>query len=177
MLICVCFFFFKQKTAYEMRISDWSSDVCSSDLVNMRLDRFSASTRLLCSAASGLAMLAGSASALAQEAGDTESDENAIVVTGYRASIENSLDAKRDATGIVEVISAEDIGKLPDLSIADALARLPGVTAQRVRGRSQQISIRGLGPACSLALLNGREEIGRAACRDRVCKTVVIQVD
>ncbi|MBA4164518.1 MAG: hypothetical protein C0510_07810, partial [Erythrobacter sp.] len=65
-------------------------------------------------------MLAGSASALAQEAGDTESDENAIVVTGYRASIENSLDAKRDATGIVEVISAEDIGKLPDLSIADA---------------------------------------------------------
>lgn len=125
----------------------------------MRLDRFSASTRLLCSAASGLAMLAGSASALAQEAGDAESDENAIVVTGYRASIENSLDAKREATGIVEVISAEDIGKLPDLSIADALARLPGVTAQRVRGRSQQISIRGLGPDFSLALLNGREVV------------------
>src|SRR3546814_19994536 len=113
----------------------------------MRLDRFSASTRLLCSAATGLAILVGSAPALAQDAGDAESEEGTIVVTGIRASIENSLDAKRDSTGIIEVISAEDIGKLPDLSIADALARLPGVTAQRVRGRSQQISIRGLGPA------------------------------
>ena len=125
----------------------------------MRLDRFSASTRLLCSAATGLAILIGSAPALAQEAGDAEGEEGTIVVTGIRASIENSLDAKRDATGIVEVISAEDIGKLPDLSIADALARLPGVTAQRVRGRSQQISIRGLGPDFSLALLNGREVV------------------
>ena len=55
--------------------------------------------------------------------------------------------------------SAEDLGLLPDLSIADTLARLPGVTAQRVRGRSQQVSIRGLGPDFSLALLNGREVV------------------
>jgi len=125
----------------------------------MRLDRFSASTRLLCSAATSLAILVGSAPALAQDAGDAESEEGAIVVTGIRASIENSLDAKKRENGIVEVISAEDIGKLPDLSIADSLARLPGVTAQRVRGRSQQISIRGLGPDFSLALLNGREVV------------------
>ena len=80
-----------------------------------------------------------------------------IIVTGIRASIAESLQLKRENTSIVEAISAEDIGKLPDVSIADSLARLPGVTAQRVRGRAQQISIRGLGPDFSLALLNGRE--------------------
>ena len=89
------------------------------------------------------------------EVDQTPADE--IVVTGIRASIAESLQLKRENTSIVEAISAEDIGKLPDVSIADSLARLPGVTAQRVRGRAQQISIRGLGPDFSLALLNGRE--------------------
>ncbi|RGP41243.1 hypothetical protein BPTFM16_01539 [Altererythrobacter insulae] len=128
----------------------------------MGLGRYSTHARLLSGAATGLAMVAA-APAFAQDTGtdqDTQSaEENTIVVTGIRAAIESSLDAKREAPGIVEVISAEDVGKLPDLSIADALARLPGVTAQRVRGRSQQISIRGLGPDFSLALLNGREVV------------------
>lgn len=107
--------------------------------------------------------LATSVPALAQDAPADEEDEVAtldvVTVTGIRGSIENSLNAKKNATSIVEAISAEDIGKLPDLSIADSLARLPGVTAQRVRGRSQQISIRGLGPDFSLALWNGREVV------------------
>ncbi len=120
--------------------------------------------RLLCGAATGLAMLALAEPAVAQETiGDEaprgEEPQEEIVVTGIRASIQNSLNAKKNADSIIEAISAEDIGKLPDLSIADALARLPGVTAQRVRGRSQQISIRGLGPDFSLALLNGREVV------------------
>ncbi|MEM8724913.1 MAG: TonB-dependent receptor, partial [Pseudomonadota bacterium] len=112
-------------------------------------------------AAMGLVMVAGAAPAVAQDADgpEVENEDNQIVVTGIRSSIETSLGAKREATSIVEVISAEDIGQLPDLSIADALARLPGVTAQRVRGRSQQISIRGLGPDFSLSLLNGREVV------------------
>ena len=82
-----------------------------------------------------------------------------ITVTGIRAAVASALEAKRENTSIVEAITAEDIGKLPDLSIADSLARLPGVTAQRVRGRAQQVSIRGLGPDFSLALLNGREVV------------------
>ncbi len=82
-----------------------------------------------------------------------------VVVSGIRSSIRNSLDLKKEETSIIEAISAEDIGKLPDVSIADSLARLPGVTAQRVRGRAQQISIRGLGPDFSIALLNGREVV------------------
>src|SRR5690606_22587697 len=80
-----------------------------------------------------------------------------IVVTGIRRSIEASISAKANNTSIVEVVSAEDIGKLPDVSIAESLARLPGVTSQRLDGRSQLISIRGLGPDFTTALLNGRE--------------------
>lgn len=126
----------------------------------MRSFRSTTRSRLLRGAATGLALV-GATPAFAQdaapEAAEEESDE--IVVSGIRGSIESSLTAKREAPGIVEAISSEDIGKLPDLSIADALARLPGVTAQRVRGRSQQVSIRGLGPDFSLALLNGREVV------------------
>ena len=127
----------------------------------MKSSRNTFQSRLLCGAATGLAMVAFAAPALAQDASTAEAaeEEGEIVVSGIRAAIENSLEAKRDSAGIIEVISAEDIGKLPDLSIADSLARLPGVTAQRVRGRSQQISIRGLGPDFSLALLNGREVV------------------
>ena len=84
--------------------------------------------------------LAASLPVYAQETAAEEEDEQAtldvVTVTGIRGSIQNSLNAKKNATSIVEAISAEDIGKLPDLSIADSLARLPGVTAQRVRGRS-----------------------------------------
>lgn len=131
----------------------------------MGLKAFSANARLLCGAATGIALMAGAMPAAAQSSPapepETKVDDpgNDITVTGIRSSIQNALDAKRSATSIVEVIAAEDLGLLPDLSIADSLARLPGVTAQRVRGRSQQISIRGLGPDFSLALLNGREVV------------------
>lgn len=124
---------------------------------------FSANARLLCSAATGVALMVSAVPVTAQvadEADEQVTDQvNDITVTGIRSSIESALGAKRNATSIVEVIAAEDLGLLPDLSIADSLARLPGVTAQRVRGRSQQISIRGLGPDFSLALLNGREVV------------------
>ena len=80
-----------------------------------------------------------------------------VVVTGIRHSIETSVAAKRVNDSIVEVISAEDLGKLPDTSIADSLARLPGLTAQRVNGRAQAINIRGMAPKYGVTLLNGRE--------------------
>ena len=126
----------------------------------MKANGINASARLLCGAATFLALAVTGTPVMAQEVEEpaaVEGDGEDIVVTGIRGSIQSSLDAKRNANSIVEVIAAEDIGLLPDQSIADSLARLPGVTAQRVRGRSQQISIRGLGPDFSLALLNGRE--------------------
>ena len=133
--------------------------------------RFAGRARLLSSTAAALALMGGVAHAQAtapgvspnqtvpaqvEEEGEaTQVDE--IVVTGIRRAIEASISAKANNTSIVEVVSAEDIGKLPDVSIAESLARLPGVTSQRLDGRSQAISIRGLGPDFTTALLNGRE--------------------
>jgi iron complex outermembrane receptor protein len=82
-----------------------------------------------------------------------------IVVTGIRRGIERSIDTKKNSTSIVEAVSAEDIGKLPDVSIAESIARLPGLAAQRVAGRAQVISVRGLSPDFSTTLLNGREMV------------------
>ncbi|QSX79337.1 TonB-dependent receptor [Agrilutibacter solisilvae] len=95
---------------------------------------------------------------------DQRSDEDAktldtVTVTGIRASIEKSIDTKQSSTSIVEAISAEDIGKLPDTSIADSIARLPGLTAQRFGNRPQEINIRGFAGDFSTALLNGREQV------------------
>jgi iron complex outermembrane receptor protein len=92
------------------------------------------------------------------EAAAAPVDEN-IVVTGIRAGLASSAKIKRQSVLIVDSVSAEDVGKLPDVSIADSLARLPGVTAQRLEGRDQRLSIRGLGPDFSTTLLNGREQV------------------
>ena len=90
---------------------------------------------------------------------DEEEEADEIVVTGFKSSLENSVAAKRDNTSIVEAVSAEEIGKLPDISIAESLGRLPGLATQRLNGRSNVLSIRGLGPDFSTALLNGREQV------------------
>ncbi len=82
-----------------------------------------------------------------------------VVVTGIRRGIEDAISTKREATSIVEAISAEDIGKLPDVGIGESISRLPGVSAQRVAGRAQVISVRGLSPDFSTTLLNGREMV------------------
>jgi iron complex outermembrane receptor protein len=82
-----------------------------------------------------------------------------VIVTGIRASLQSAIEVKRDAPDIVEAISAEDIGKLPDPSIAESLTRLPGVTAQRSDGRTSDISIRGFGPDFNGTLMNGREQV------------------
>jgi iron complex outermembrane recepter protein len=108
-----------------------------------------------------MALVLGSP-AMAQDAAtdvpaDGEVEE--ITVTGYRAAVENAIALKRDQVVIAEAFSAEDIGKLPDVSIAETLGRLPGLATQRLDGRSQVLSIRGLGPDYSSTLLNGREQV------------------
>lgn len=82
-----------------------------------------------------------------------------VTVAGIRRGIEDAISVKKDASSIVEAISAEDIGKLPDISIAESISRLPGLAAQRVAGRAQVISVRGLSPDFSTTLLNGREQV------------------
>ena len=113
-----------------------------------------------------------------QESGDE--DDNAIVVTGFRASLESAVNEKRKNDLILESVTAEDIGKLPDDSIGESIARLPGVTSQRLNGRANVIAIRGLGPDFSQTLLNGREQTStgdnRAVEFDQYPSEVVNQV-
>ena len=90
---------------------------------------------------------------------DDATNLETVTVTGIRAGIEGAISVKRDSTSIVEAITAEDIGKLPDVSIAESIGRLPGLAAQRVAGRAQVISVRGLSPDFSTTLLNGREMV------------------
>ncbi len=94
----------------------------------------------------------------AKSAGSDATMLDRVVVTGIRRGIEDAIETKQAATSIVESISAEDIGKLPDSSIAESIARLPGLTAQRERGRATQINIRGLSGDFAGTTLNGREQ-------------------
>jgi len=106
-------------------------------------------------AQTGATPAAPSASQAAAGTGEAQQ----VVVTGIRRGIEAAISVKKNADQIVEAISSEDIGKLPDTTIAESLARLPGVTAQRDRdGKATNVSIRGLGPDFNGYLLNGREQ-------------------
>lgn len=90
----------------------------------------------------------------------------AVTVTGgFSGSLAAAAEMKQKQTLISEVIHSEDIGKLPDISIADSLTRLPGVTTQRLNGRAQAIVIRGLTGDFSTGLLNGRQQVSTAAGR------------
>ncbi|MDP1631699.1 MAG: TonB-dependent receptor [Caulobacter sp.] len=80
-----------------------------------------------------------------------------LVITGIRNSLKQALTVKREADKVVEVISADDIGQMPDVTIAESIARLPGINATRDRGNDSQAVVRGLGPRLVLGTINGRE--------------------
>ena len=86
---------------------------------------------------------------------DAATDLDAVVVTGYRSSIERSLEQKRSTNSIVEVITAEDVSKFPDKNVADALQRVPGVIITRSGGEGKSVSVRGLAPGLTVTQLNG----------------------
>ena len=98
------------------------------------------------------------AEAAAAEAAKAAGGGEEIVVTGFRASLQSAVGTKKRQEQIVESVSSEDIGKLPDSSIGESIARLPGITSQRTNGRANVIAIRGFGPDFSTTLLNGREQ-------------------
>ncbi|WP_371374907.1 TonB-dependent receptor [Thalassotalea aquiviva] len=89
----------------------------------------------------------------------SEQDIEVIEVSGFRRSLVKAINTKRFSSSVVEAISAEDIGKLPDSSIAESIARLPGLTAQRLDGRASKVSIRGFGENESATTFNGREQV------------------
>ncbi|AXJ96242.1 MULTISPECIES: TonB-dependent receptor [unclassified Sphingomonas] len=89
--------------------------------------------------------------------GDVGQGDGDIVVTGIRASLRESIDLKRNAQGIVDAISAEDMGKFPDTNLAESLQRITGVSIDRSNGEGQFVTVRGFGPEYNLVTLNGRQ--------------------
>lgn len=87
-------------------------------------------------------------------AGDAE---NVIIVSGIRASLQDAINIKRDAVGVVDAISAEDIGKFPDTNLAESLQRITGVSIDRESGEGSKVTVRGFGPDFNLVILNGRQ--------------------
>ncbi|MDR7102681.1 TonB-dependent receptor [Croceicoccus sp. BE223] len=109
--------------------------------------------------ASALALAAVPTAAFAQDdaPGNVDGEENVIVVSGIRASLQAAADIKRDAQGVVDAISAEDIGKFPDTNLAESLQRITGVSIDRSSGEGSTVTVRGFGPEFNLVLLNGRQ--------------------
>ena len=124
-----------------------------------------ASIRSALLAAVSISSLAGTA-AIAQDTttpatttdGATDGSSQDIVVTGIRASQQASVNIKRNAASVVDAISAEDIGKLPDVTISDSLQRIPGVQIKRDAGEGSSINIRGLPEV--VTTLNGESYLG-----------------
>jgi TonB-dependent receptor len=89
---------------------------------------------------------------------EQQADElDTVVVTGIRGSLQASMDIKKNSSGIVDAISAEDIGKFPDTNLAESLQRITGVSIDRVNGEGSQVTVRGFGPNFNLVTLNGRQ--------------------
>lgn len=105
----------------------------------------------------GVGALAPAYAADDQAASKKEENVEVIAVTGIRGSLIKSMDTKRSSTGIVDAISAEDIGKFPDTNLAESLQRISGVSIDRVNGEGSKVSVRGFGPDFNLVTLNGRQ--------------------
>lgn len=118
-------------------------------------------TRILLSAAGSAMLVALPMSASAQDASQPEvSSVDEIIVTGIRRSLQQSINSKRKADSVVDVVTAEDIGKLPDQNIAESLARVPGVQITRRDGNGNGFTVRGISQ--NRILLNDRVLIGAA---------------
>ncbi|UTF58665.1 TonB-dependent receptor [Gilvimarinus sp. DA14] len=119
--------------------------------------------KLIASAIASSAFATLSSGVLAQT-NSSQADEDVmleeVVVTGIRASLERSMDMKRDTSGVVDAISAEDIGKFPDTNLAESLQRITGVSISRENGEGSKVTVRGLGPDFNLVTLNGRQMPG-----------------
>ncbi|WP_062345141.1 TonB-dependent receptor [Novosphingobium sp. CCH12-A3] len=124
--------------------------------------RTSINSRFLIGSAAGAIALAMAMPVAAQEAQSSvmndEPSNAEIIVTGIRGSLQRNMEIKRTASGVVDAISAEDIGKFPDANVADALQRLPGISIQRsgARGEANGVTVRGFGGDFNDTQFDGR---------------------
>lgn len=121
------------------------------------------------------------AAAQQKTAAQAEKDIETITISGLRGSLARSMDVKRDSGGVVDSISAEDIGKFPDTNLAESLQRISGVSIDRSGGEGQLITVRGFGPQFNTVLVNGRqmasENQSRAFSFDTIAAELVSSLD
>ncbi len=114
---------------------------------------------------------AGAHTAVAQENADTENLDTqdqpveVIEVQGIRGSLIRAMDIKRSNSGVMDAISAEEMGRFPDTNLAESLQRITGVSVSRSNGEGSQITVRGFGPEFNLITLNGRQMPGTGYTR------------
>ena len=94
-----------------------------------------------------------------------EKELEIIEVRGIRGSLVKSMDLKRNMSGVVDAISAEEMGKFPDTNLAESLQRITGVSVSRANGEGSQITVRGFGPSFNMVTLNGRQMAGTGFSR------------
>lgn len=104
-----------------------------------------------------LTLLSSALAVQAQEAAPAASTQlEQVVVTGIRASLQSAATIKKNASAVVDAVSAEDVGKLPDSDVGQALGRIPGVSVGRAFGQGASVSIRGSDPQMTYTTLNGQ---------------------
>ncbi|TVP75979.1 MAG: TonB-dependent receptor, partial [Puniceicoccaceae bacterium] len=121
----------------------------------MRSNKTTFNKRLLASVVASTALAGFSSVSYGQAADDGMLEE--VYVTGIRASLERAMDIKRESSGVVDAISAEDIGRFPDANLAESLQRIPGVSIDRSAGEGNAVTVRGFGPDYNLVTTNGRQ--------------------
>ena len=120
---------------------------------------------LIASAVASFVAIGLTSPAIAQnQANDNAIEE--VVVTGVRAALISAMDTKREATGVVDAINAEDIGKFPDTNLAESLQRIPGVSINREGGEGKYVTVRGFGAGFNVTTLNGRHLTSENINRD-----------
>ncbi len=109
--------------------------------------------------ATSLSLILGAAAlpAVAQDTSSPDQSLEVIEVKGLRGSLVQSMDIKRESVGVVDAITAEDMGKFPDTNLAESLQRITGVAISRSNGEGSEITVRGWGPEQNLILFNGRQ--------------------
>lgn len=115
--------------------------------------------------AASISVLLGSAAVAPVYAQEAGADVEVIQVKGIRGSLARAMDMKREGSGVVDAISAEEMGKFPDTNLAESLQRITGVTVSRSNGEGSQITVRGFGPSFNLITLNGRQMPGTGNSR------------
>ncbi|WP_440876139.1 TonB-dependent receptor [Thalassotalea sp. PLHSN55] len=132
------------------------------------MKQFNFTKKRLALTISAIIYASASQSAIAEEAQLTNNDDQeieVIQVTGIMSSLTRSMSLKKEASGVMDVISAEDMGKFPDTNLAESLQRITGVTVSRSNGEGSQITVRGFGPEFNLITLNGRQMPGTGNTR------------